>query len=159
MALTKEDLDASLLKLKIDLTNDLGKEILESIQAVKDTVIQNLLEENEKLRDRVSSLEDRMTALEQGHHETAQYHRQQNLLITGIPEEVQQGKQLEGVVLSIMDRCNDNIKHKSHHLQGCHRLSPTSNDVVARFVNKKQQKTCSKCIRQSFQNEKLDLRG
>ena len=90
-----------------------------------------------------------------------QYHRQNNLLISGIPEEVEDDC-LEKIPIDIINKCNGAIVVAASEIQGCHRLSRTNKDVICRVTNKRYVETTlenrSK-VRNLGENEKsaLDL--
>ena len=129
---TQKDLDKGLEKLRVDLTRD----ITDSIKSVQDTVIAQLLDANEKLRDKVDQLEKKVILLESAQHDGEQYSRQNNLVISGIPKEVVHDN-LEGVVINIINRCNNPVTITNRDIEACHRTSQRSDDVVCRLVNRK----------------------
>ena len=73
--------DAGLEKLRTDLSN----EIAASVQTIKDTIIQQLLESNKALQEKVASLEKKVRQLDIDHQTSSQYNRQNNILISGNP--------------------------------------------------------------------------
>ena len=65
-------------------------EVQNELLNVKNIIIKNLQEENERLRKRVSFLDKKVISLESRHNMLEQYGRRNNLEITGIPDSVPQ---------------------------------------------------------------------
>ena len=129
--LTQKDLDDSLTQLRTDLT----EVIKTSIDAVKDTVINNLVSANKELQHHVKKLEERVTELETELHSNLQYNRLNNLIISGIPSSVEHIN-LEAVSLAIINTCTEVPDITSRDVEGCHRLSKNNMDVIIRLVNR-----------------------
>ena len=96
---SQKEFDEGLEKLRTDLS----KEITGSINSIKDTVIAQLLEANSKLQEKVENVEERVLVLE--HQASLQYSRQLNVVISGIPPEVEH-KYLEQIAVKIFNKCN-----------------------------------------------------
>ena len=127
---TKKDLEDGLAKLEAELKET----FISSIETLKSQIIDNLVEANKLLQGRVKSLEEKVNKLEIDFQESLQYNRQNNLIISGIPKEVEH-KDVLKVSLGIVNTClNEPVGPRD--VQGCHRLSPTSGNVVCRLVNK-----------------------
>ena len=62
--------------------DELTKELLN----VKDVIIKNLQAENERLREKVCSLESKVTSLEIDQNKLEQYGRRNNIEVSGIPD-------------------------------------------------------------------------
>ena len=129
--LTQKDLDDSLSQLRTDLT----EVIKASIDAVKDTVINNLVSSNKELQIHVKQLEERVTALETELNSNLQYNRLNNLVISGIPSSVEHIN-LEAVSVKIINSCTEIHDITSRDVEGCHRLSKNNMDVIIRLVNR-----------------------
>ena len=129
---TQTQLNDGLEKLRNDLTTLIN----ESIQSVKDTIIANLTKANKDLFDKIKLLEDKVVSLESELQASNQYNRQNNLLISGIPEDVQH-ENLEAISIGIINKCCSAIVVSPEEVQGCHRISQKNIDVVCRLVNKK----------------------
>ena len=129
---TQTQLNDGLEKLRTDLTMLIN----ESIQSVKDTIISNLTQANKDLFDKIQLLEEKVVSLESELQASNQYNRQNNLLISGIPEDVQH-ESLETISIGIINKCCSAIVVSPEEVQGCHRISQKNKDVVCRLVNKK----------------------
>ena len=55
---------------------------------LKDIIIENLQDENARLEETCGKLEKRVTILESNHNDLAQYGRRNNVVFSGIPENV-----------------------------------------------------------------------
>ena len=69
---------------------------------MKDVVIKRLQDENALLRSRCSKLEDKVVSLESSVNQVEQYGRRNNIIISGIPDDVADDN-LEDAVTSIME--------------------------------------------------------
>ena len=92
--------DNGLDKLRTDLTLLINS----SIKSIQDTVISNLVQLNKKLQEKVDMLEDKVVSLEAELHANNQYTRQNNLLISDIPEDVEH-ECLEKIAINIVGCC------------------------------------------------------
>ena len=131
MVLTKKDLDAGFEGLKGELQTMIDS----SIAGLRATIIENLVEANKALQHRVEMLEGVVEQLTLDFQANLQYQRQNNIIISGIPPEVDHGN-LEKAAVEIVNTCTEN-RVSTRDVQGCHRLSRTSTEVICRFVNKK----------------------
>ena len=98
--------------------------------AIKDHLIQKLLDENAFLRERVSKLESDVQT-------NFQKQRENNLEITGIPAEVTDDN-LEETTINILNSIDCQIS--GDDIQACHRLpskSPVKKTII-KFVNRKK---------------------
>ena len=128
----QQQFDIGLDKLRTDLTLLIN----ESIKSIQDTIITNLVNSNKMLQEKVEVLEDKVVSLEAELHANNQYTRQNNLLISGIPEEVEH-ENLEKIAINIINKCNSELVVAETDVQGCHRISKKNKDVVCRITNKK----------------------
>ena len=136
----KQQLDESLAALKTSLTNELKDHIKvvvdESISALRENIIQKLLDENKSLKEKVTCLEKSVRALTLDVVDGQQYTRQNNLVIGGIPKEVEHDK-LMPLALNIANHCIGGKNVGLGDFEACHRVSAKSTDVVCRFVNRR----------------------
>ena len=102
---------------------------------VKNIIIKNLREENERLREKVSQLDKKIISLESRHNMLEQYGRRKNLEITGIPNSVPQ-KDLESKVVNILSVIGVNVSKDD--FEDCHRIGKSrdnSKKTIVRFTN------------------------
>ena len=131
MVLTKKDFDEGIE----DLRNEIKSSIEKGIHQLREQVINNLVEANKQLQGKVRLLENAVTKL-QGELEASQnYSRLNNIVISGIPKEVDH-KDLEKAAIGVMNACLESPIN-ARDFEACHRISPKSNDVVCRVVNRK----------------------
>ena len=69
---------------------------------MKDVIIKRLQDENELLSSRCSKLDDKVVSLKSSVNQVEQYGRRNNIVITGIPDNIADDK-LEDAVTSIME--------------------------------------------------------
>ena len=104
---------------------------------VKNIIIKNLREENERLREKVSQLDKKIISLESRHNMLEQYGRRNNLEIKGIPNSVPQ-KDLESKVVNILSAIGVNVSKDD--FEDCHRIGKSrdnSKKTIVRFTNRK----------------------
>ena len=121
----------------------LGETLRNSILEIRNVVIQNILEENKKLKTKVISLETRVELLEENLAAQDLYCRRNNIEISGIPDDIQQN-QLETKVIEICQKIGVDFTH--NEIEACHRLQGNNNPkkTIVRFVNRKH---CIKMIK------------
>ena len=122
---------------------------------MKDTLIKRLQQENERLRVKCQQLENRVALIESSHDSLEQYGRRNNLVISGIPDSVQDFD-LESTVTSILSDTDVNVE--SREVEGCHRIGKSNNGskkTIIRFVNRKYYK---KVLLNRKQLERIDLK-
>ena len=110
--------------------DELPKELLN----VKDVIIKNLQAENERLRDKVSNLENKVVSLEINQNMLQQYGRRNNIEVSGIPDSVGDND-LEEKVISVF--ANVGIDVKSNDIEACHRIGKSRNSskkTIVRFT-------------------------
>ena len=96
-----------------------------------------------------------MALIESSHDALEQYGRRNNLVISCIPDSVQDSD-LESTVTSILSDTNVNVE--SRELEDCHRICKSNNGskkTVIRFIN---WKYCKKALFNRKQLEKIDLK-
>ena len=127
--------------------NNLKKEIVN----LKDIVIKQLQDENEKLRAKCSTLEKKVVTLEQNLNSLGQYGTRNNFLLSGIPESIPDN-QFQNTVASILSDITVSIQSKE--IQTCHGFGKTDRKTISkktdvRFINRKH---CKKAL---LNNKKL----
>ena len=115
---TQAQLNEGLEKLRSDLTTIIN----ESILSVKDALILNLTEANKNMSAKIQALEDKVVNLETQLQANLQYNRQNNILISGIPAEVEH-EALENISIGIINKCCSGVVVSPEDVQSCHRLS------------------------------------
>ena len=112
---------------------------------MKDVIIKCLQDENTLLRSRCSKLEDKVVSLESSVNQVEQYGRRNNIVISGIPDDVADDD-LEDVVTSIMEDVDVIVKNGD--IEACHRIGKSdqktsSKKTIVRFIN---HKYCKKAL-------------
>ena len=128
--------------------NSLKDEII----SLKDTAIKRLQEENERLCVKYQQLENRVALIQSSHDVLEQYSRRNNLVISGIPDSIQDSD-LESTVASILSDIDVNIE--SREVEECHRIGKSNNGskkTIIRFVNRKY---CKKALLNRKQLERM----
>ena len=128
--------------------NSLKDEII----SLKDTAIKRLQEENERLCVKYQQLENRVALIQSSHDALEQYSRRNNLVISGIPDSIQDSD-LESTVASILSDIDVNIE--SREVEECHRIGKSNNGskkTIIRFVNRKY---CKKALLNRKQLERM----
>ena len=100
--------------------DELTKELLN----VKDVIIKNLQAENEHLREKVCSLESKVTSLEIDQNKLEQYGRRNNIEVSGIPDSAK-GNCLEEKNISVFTSVG--VEVKSYDIEACHRIGKSQN--------------------------------
>ena len=101
------------------------EKITGDIAHIRGHVIAKLVDENQSLRSRVRTLEQRMLSLEKTTNRIDQNHRKNNIEFDGIPSTVKNEDLTENVVAIINDITGENITEKD--IEACHRLFSKSN--------------------------------
>ena len=132
--------------LSQDPLDKLEKSIVQSIISLtdeiinlKDIVIKNLHNEKKKCE----KLENRVAILESNHNDLAQYGRRNNVVFSGIPENVPDNN-LESTVISVLSDID--VQLEPSDIEASHRIGkPTSKKqkTIVRFVNRKN---CEKVL-------------
>ena len=86
---------------------------------LKEIVIRNLQDENEKLRHRCEQLEKQCSKYESDHNALAQYGWRNNVVLSGIPELVSEDVLEESVISVLADIY---VFVESEDIETCHRL-------------------------------------
>lgn len=130
-ALTSEDLN----KLGKDINNAVDL-VRSDILEIRNVIIKNLLDENNKLKTKVKSLSDKVESLEADIAAQDLYCRRNNIEFSGITNDVVD-ENLEAHVIKI---CKDiGVKVTEADIEACHRLQGKSEPkrTIVRFVNRK----------------------
>ena len=135
----------ALVNLEQNITNFINSvktEPKEEINNLKAVIIKQLQDKNVILRDRCSKLVQKLVELECSTNNIKQYGRRNNIIISGIPDSVD-NNQLEDSVTEILTDINVNVE--SNDIEACHRIGKKdsrigSTKTIIRFVNKKHTK-------------------
>ena len=104
---------------------------------VKNIIIKNLEEENERLRKRVSFLDKKVISFESRQNMLEQYRRRNTLEITGIPDSVSQ-KDLENKVVDILNAIGVNVSNDDS--EDCHRIGKSRNNSKKQLLHSPTEK-------------------
>ena len=126
-------------------------EVNESIMSIKNTIIDALKEENQKLQNKVKKLEEQFLEIDHKSNHLDQYSRRNNFEIQGIPVNVTDDE-LEGKVINIFSCLS--IEVKGSDIEDCHRLGYVNpKNTIIRFVN---HKFCYQALDEKMELHKLD---
>lgn len=134
------------IQKKLENLENHNNKIEDDLSKMKDEIINNLMESNLKLQEKVKNLEKKLENLENNNKKTTlnveatnQYGRRKNIEISGITNEVSDDV-LEQKVIEILDKID--VQVTEAEIEACHRLPPTRNNptkkTVVRFVNRKK---------------------
>ena len=127
------------------------EEVNESIMSIKNTIIDVLKEENQKIQNKVKKLEEQLLEIDQKSNHLDQYSRRINIEIQGIPANVTDDE-LEGKVIDIFSYLG--IEVKGSDKKDCHRLGyANAKNTIIRFVNRK---FCYQAVDKKMKLHKLD---
>ena len=118
---------------------------------MKDVVIKRLQDENALLRSRCSKLEDKVVSLESSVNQVEQYGRRNNIVISGIPDDVADDD-LEDAVTSIMEDVDVIVQNGD--IEVCHRIGKSNQKTsikknIVRFIS------CKYCKKALLNRKKL----
>ena len=126
---------------------------------MKDVVIKRLEDENALLRSRCCKLEDKTVSRESSVNQVEQYGRRNNIVISGIPDDVADDN-LEDAVTSIMEDVDVIVQNGD--IEACHRIGESdqktsSKKTTARFINRKY---CKKALvnRENLININIEMK-
>ena len=125
--------------LEANIINNINS-LKDEIIGLKDTVIKGLQEENERLCDKCQQLENRVALIESSHDALEQYGWKNNLVISDIPDSVQDSD-LGSTVISMLSDINVNVQ--SREVENCHRIGQSNNGskkTIIRFISRKYSK-------------------
>ena len=115
----KNDFQEALANLEQNITNSINlvkTELKKEINNLKDVIIKRLQDENVILRDRCSKLEQKLVEFEYSTNNLEQYGRRNNVVISGIPDNVDVN-QLEESVTKVLTDINVNVA--SNGIEAC----------------------------------------
>ena len=107
---------------------------------LKDIIIKNLQVENERLREKVNVLENKVLTLESEYNSLEQYGPRNNIEIIGILDNAH-NQNLEEKLLDILNEINVDISPKDN--EACHRVGVSKNNskkTIVCFINRKHAK-------------------
>ena len=147
----KMSVEEALGKLQNELSSQISNLInqvrstRDEVINLKDVIIKRLQEENDLLRARCSKLENKVIDLESTINHTEQYGRRNNIVISGIPDDINDND-LESTVIKLMKDVDVYID--SSDIEACHRIGKldcktSSKKTIVRFVNRKY---CKKAL-------------
>ena len=158
VAITQEDLTRLqqniIDSLKDEISNG-NSRLKDEISNLKDTVIKRLQEENQILRQKCNKLEAKIVKLETEQNSLAQYGRRNNIVISGIPDSIDDSN-LENTIISMMSDIN--VNNEGNDIEACHRfgkpdVTSKSKKTIVRFANRKN---CSKIFENKKKSAKLN---
>ena len=147
----KKDDIIDIIKKNKELINETTtlKEIKDSLKSIQDNIINIIVNENNKLKEKVNVMEsvnkkltDRVVEVERNQWATNQYRRRNNIEINGIPNFVE-NKCLENTVCTILNGIG--VEATESEIEACHRLPlpsfiedrETPKTTIVRFTNRK----------------------
>ena len=149
--LLKKDLTTIVLAIQSKMSAS-NAEVLEEIRKFnsKCDILQSELLVTKKLNSELSS---RLVNMERQCRANAQYSRRECLEVVGVPRKVEQ-KDLESKVLSVLEKVG--CKINPDNIEGCHRLSKKSDNIIIRFSRRKD---CQHVLRvkKDLQNVNLEV--
>ena len=145
-----ENTNNRLEELNVHLKTNIVDQMNESIMSIKDKIIDALKEDNAQLRTKVELLEKKLTEAEISHNKLEQHTRRNNVEIQGIPPQIPDEK-LEEKVIEVFGAMN--IAITKNDVEDCHRLGKSSENTIARFVNRKH---CNAILSKKFETSKID---
>ena len=122
-------------------------------------IIKNLQAENERLTEKVSNLENKVTSLEINQNMLEQYGRRNNIEVSGIPDSVEDNC-LEEKVISVFTSIGIDVK--SNDIEASHRTGKSRNSpkkAIVHFNNRKfaKQALCNRKKLKSTDKSTLGL--
>ena len=113
---TKTELDISISKLSLNLTENFKKMLDDSINELKNTIIDNLKKSNEILQTKVATLENEITALKESNIDLVkrteaafQHGRLNQIIVSGIPADVKH-EDLEDKCIGILNQIKSQMR-------------------------------------------------
>ena len=127
-----------------DSLDKLKKAIFQSVNGLKDEiinlkhiVIKNLQDENARLKEKCEKLENRVAILESNHNDLAQYGKRNNVIFSGIAENVPENN-LEITVVSILSDIDLQVEPRD--IEACDQIgmwTSKTQKTIVRLVNRK----------------------
>ena len=140
---SKKDFDDGLAKLKSDIQGIID----DSIKELREHIINGLIDSNLQLQNKVSVLEQKVHQLEVDLQENLQHNRLNNIVISGIPRQVEH-KDLKEKAIGILNTCLKTTHVVGRDFEACHRISVKSSDVVCKLINREH-------VEETLQNWKM----
>ena len=142
----ESNISEQISSLKVDV-----RSMKNEFMNMKDVIIKRFQDENALLRSRCSKLEDKALSLESSGNQVEQYGRRNNIVISGIPDDVADDD-LEDVVTSIMEDVDVIVKNGD--IEACHGIGKSdqktsSKKTIVRFIN------CKYCTEALVNRKKL----
>lgn len=146
---TKKEVEDIITTLSTNITATFKKMLDDSINEIKNTIIENLKASNENLQLRVTALEKEIKSMKVGNIEfekrteaALQHARLEQIIISGIPAEVVHDD-LEAMAINILNqiKIDETAVITSRDIAACHRLGK-GKDIILRFVNRKHAVDC-----------------
>ena len=118
--------------LKVDV-----RSMKDKLLNMKDVIIKQLQDENVLLRSRCIKLENKVVSLESSVNQVKQYGRRNNVVVSGIPDDVTDDD-LEDAVTSIKEDVD--VIFQNDDVEACHRIGKSgqktsSKKTIVRFIN------------------------
>ena len=141
------DIDAWLNEIeKKNIKKSVTEEVNKSIMSIKNTIIDALKEENLKLQNKVTKIEDQLSEIDQKSNNLDQYNRRNNLETNVTDDE------LEGKLIDIFSCLG--IEVKDGDIEDCDRLGYANpKNTIVRFVN---WKFCDQVLDKKIDFHKLE---
>ena len=141
----KGDFRKALENLEQNITisiNSVNTELKEEINNLKNVIIKRLQDENVILRDRCRKLEQELVEFECSANNLEQYGKRNNIIISGIPDSVDNSELEESVTEILTDI---NIGVASNDIEACHKIGKKdsrigSTKTIIHSVNRKYAK-------------------
>ena len=132
---TKAELTEALNAQSEDIKSEIKRELEIRISEVQKNISEEISSEVKIVRSKVEVLEKKVTELEKNLEINHQYQRQNNVLISGIPNHVEHSV-LESVVINLF---NTVFYHKisGRDIESVHRVSRDSSKTLVKFLNRK----------------------
>ena len=133
-----------------DSLDKLEKSIVQSINNLKDEIINledirinNLQDENARLKEKCKKLENRVAILQPNYNDLAQYDRRNNVVFNGIPENVPDNN-LESTVISVLSEIDVQVEPRD--IEACRRIRKPTSKMQKTFVRFVTRKNCEKVL-------------
>ena len=131
------------------------KQMQDDLLAVRDVIIKHLSYENRSLRDRISTLEMRVTQIERTLNNNSQNSRKNNLEFAGIPISVPHTN-LEDTVVNILNNLPEPVVCSTDDFEAVHLISRKSNATKIKTKSRKLTENIKKA-KKSFNKIKMKI--
>ena len=128
------------LSEKVTILTTEVRSIKNEVTNLKDVIIKRLQDENELLRAKCNKLENKVVSLELSIDLFEQYGRRNNIVISGIPDDISDNDLESSTVTDIMKDVDVDIN--SSDLEACHRIGKSDRrtackKTIVRFTDRK----------------------